>query len=637
MNNLKLYLRMLGYMRPYTGLIAAALVLAVLAVAFEGLSLWFSASLVQTIFDPEALKMDKPEYSAANINEMLKYWTSLFISAQGPMATLQIVCGLMAAAFLFKNLFTYLKCVVMAMLNLNVVRDMRDQLFTHALALPVSYYDRTRSGNVISLVVNDVTSINNSMTSTFDKIIVAPMRLVFFVIMLFIINWKFTLAIFVIFPILGYVITIIGRIVRRRSKRVMEHMASLLSILHETVNGIRIVKMFGTLNAESKKFKDENSRFVRQSFRSKYIGELASPITEVMGVVVVVILLWYGGSQVLNTGSAAGFGAEDFTRFLIFLFSIFTPLKEISRLATVLQTGFASADRVFAALDSAVEETERDGGVDGDNARKMIAVDGGDGKAARGKTSFNNKIEFSDVNFNYPGCEETVLKEISFEIKKGSVAALVGSSGSGKTTTLDLLPRFYDITGGKICIDGVDIREMPLPGLRKLFGVVSQETFLFDDTIANNIAYGVPNASKESIISAAKAANAMEFIEKLPLGLDTVIGERGVMLSGGQRQRLSIARALLLNPPVLILDEATSSLDTESERLVQSAINNVMENRTVLVVAHRLSTIRHADLILVLERGKIVERGTHEELLSLNKRYKYFHDIQFSGSAAGTG
>jgi len=614
---------MLGYMRPYIGLIVSALILAVLAVAFEGLSLWFSASLVQTIFDPEALKMEKPAYSAANINEMLKYWTSIFISAQGPIATLQIVCGLMAASFLAKNLFTYLKCVVMAKLNLNVVRDMRDQLFSHALALPVSYYDRTRSGNVISLIVNDITSINNSMTNTFDKIIVAPMRLVFFVIMLFIINWKFTLAIFIIFPILGYVITIIGRTVRRRSKRVMEHMACLLSILHETVNGIRIVKMFGTLHTEAKKFKNENKRFVTQSFRSKYIGELASPITEVMGVVVVVILLWYGGSQVLNTGSTAGFGAEDFTRFLIFLFSIFTPLKEISKLNTVLQTGFASADRVFAALDSTIEETDKAGSEDMD----------GDDKSTRGKTSFCDKIEFSNVNFTYPGCEETVLKEINFEIKKGSVAALVGSSGSGKTTTLDLLPRFYDITGGTISIDGIDIREMSLSKLRKLFGVVSQETFLFDDTIANNIAYGVQNASKESIINAAKAANAMEFIEKLPAGLNTVIGERGVMLSGGQRQRLSIARALLLNPPVLILDEATSSLDTESERLVQSAINNVMENRTVLVVAHRLSTIRHADLILVLERGKIVERGTHEELLALNKRYKYFHDIQFAGAA----
>jgi subfamily B ATP-binding cassette protein MsbA len=636
MNNVKLYRRMLGYMRPYAALIAAALAFAFFAVAFEGLSLWFSASLVQTIFDHRALEAAKPEYSLSNVNEILKYWTSLFINAKGPLAALQIVCGLMALSFLLKNFFIYLKSVVMSRLNLSVVRDMRNELFNHALALPVSYYDRTRSGNVISLVVNDVTSINNSMTSTFDRIIVEPLRLVCFASMLFVINYKFTLAILVIFPVLGYLITIIGRTVRRRSKRVMEHMASLLSILHETVNGIRVVKIFGTHDAESRKFRDENSRFVRQSFRSNYIGALASPVTEVMGVVVVVILLWYGGKQVLGAG---GFGAEDFTRFLVFLFSIFTPLKEIGKLNTTLQTGFASAERVFTALDSAVEGA---GGVNGfnhagdavstGNKDTPAPVNANDKNAAAAKTSFDKNITFSNVNFTYPGCEETVLKDISFEIKKGSIAALVGSSGSGKSTTLDLLPRFYDITGGSIRIDGVDIREMSLANLRKLFGTVSQETFLFNDTVANNISYGMPGASREPVIAAAKSANAWEFIEKLPDGLNTVIGERGVMLSGGQRQRLSIARALLLNPPILILDEATSSLDTESERLVQTAINNVMENRTVLVVAHRLSTVRHADMILVLENGMIVERGTHEELLEKNSRYKYFHDIQFAQS-----
>jgi len=604
-------------MRPYVALIVIALVLALFTVAFEGLSLWFSASLVQTIFSHEAPVVSKPEYTLSNANNVLKYWTSEAIGSREPMAALQMVCALMSLSFLLKNVFIYLKGLAMTRLNLSVVRDMRNQLFTHALTLPVSYYDRTKSGNVVSLVVNDVSNINNSMTGTFDKILVEPMRLLFFVCTLFVINYKFTLAIFVIFPVLGYLITLIGRTVRRRSKRVMEHLAALLSILHETVSGVRIVKIFGTQGHEAAKFKDENNRFIRQSFRSNYVGALASPITEVMGVVVVVILLWYGGSQVLSSG---GFGAEDFTRFLVFLFSIFTPLKEISRLNTTLQSGFASADRVFAALDSPVEKT----------AVEPPVSNNGETPAPPAPIPFNNKIEFQNVGFNYPGCAETVLKDISFEIKKGSIAALVGSSGSGKSTTLDLLPRFYDITDGKIAIDGRDTREMNLASLRKLFGIVAQETFLFNDTISANIAYGLQNADKDSIVAAAVAANAWEFIEKLPNGLDTVIGERGVMLSGGQRQRLSIARALLLNPPILILDEATSSLDTESERLVQAAINNVMENRTVLVVAHRLSTIRHADQILVLEAGKIVERGTHNELLAMNNRYKYFYDIQFA-------
>jgi len=618
--NVKLYTRMLSYMRPYVALIAISVVLSFFAVIFEGFSLWFSASLIQTIFSPEAVAASPPEYTVSNINAILKYWTYNMLGSREPIVMLQITCAMMSFAFLFKNILIYLKGRVMNRLSLSVVRDLRNQMFSHALSLPVSYYDREKSGNIVSLIINDASSLNSSMIGTFEKIFVEPMRLLFFITTLFIINYKFTLAVFIIFPVLGYVIVLIGRTVRRRSKRVMELTATLLSILHETISGVRIVKIFGTQDAETAKFKEENNRFVRQSFRSNLVSALASPITEVMGVVVVVILLWYGGRQVVL--GTSNFGAEDFTRFLIFLFSIFTPLKEISKLNTTMQSGFASAERVFNNLDSPEEAAS--------NAPPKTGAAVAGGTAA--SVPFNEEIVFENVSFSYPKCEETVLNGISFKIKKGSIAALVGSSGSGKSTTLDLLPRFYDISGGKIAIDGADIREMNLAGLRKLFGIVAQETFLFNDTIFANIAYGMQKADKEAVMAAAVAANAWEFIEKLPKGLNTVVGERGVMLSGGQRQRLSIARALLLNPPILILDEATSSLDTESERLVQAAINNVMENRTVLVVAHRLSTIRHADQILVLESGNIVERGTHDELMALNNRYKYFYDIQFASN-----
>ena len=346
------------------------------------------------------------------------------------------------------------------------------------------------------------------------------------------------------------------------------------------------------------------------------MSQLSSPLTEALGVVVVILLLWFGGKEVLSKGGVAGFSAEDFVRFLIFLFSVFTPLKAITGINNTLQRGFASAERVFTILDAKIEN------LDAPTVPHTAPL-------------FADKIKFSNVSFTYPGTEQEVLHNINFTLGKGHVIALVGSSGSGKSTLLDLLPRFYPLSKGAITIDGVDINTHSLAELRDLFGIVSQETILFNDTVANNIAYGKKSATHEDIIEAAKAAQALEFIEKMPQGFNTIVGERGVMLSGGQRQRLSIARALLRNPPILILDEATSALDTESERLVQEAINKIVQDRTVLVVAHRLSTVRTANHILVLENGCITEEGTHDELYALGKRYRYFHDIQFSTASVG--
>jgi subfamily B ATP-binding cassette protein MsbA len=607
MRNFTLYRRMIRYATVYWHLIAFSLTLSLLVVIFEGISLWFGASLVKTLFEPSGAPMQPVSLSVSTINEWLKYYTWLLIKRESPLDSLKVVCLLMATAFFFKNILIYTKSLIMALLNLRIVRDMRNQLFGHVLKLPVSYYDRSKSGNIISLVVNDVAMINESMTSTFDKLFSEPMRVVFFVTMLFVINVKLTLAVFIVFPVLGFCIAKIGQAVRRRSKRVLETLAGLLSILHETVGGIRAVKMFNMNETETEKFKSENRQFIHRSFRSVKVSSISSPLTESLGVLVVIILLWYGGQQVLRSH---GFGAEDFVRFLIFLFSVFTPLKTLGNINNTLQRGFAAADRVFAILDSPVEPI---------------------GAIEPGKVpEFNREIMVSHVNFTYPNSVEEVLHDIYFTLEKGSIIALVGSSGSGKSTLLDLLPRFYPVTSGVITVDGKDINAIDLAGLRSLFGIVSQETVLFNETVRNNIGYGVTGASIERVIEAAKAAQAWEFIEKMPAGLDTMIGERGVMLSGGQRQRLAIARALLLNPPVLILDEATSSLDTESEKLVQEAINALMAHRTALVVAHRLSTIQHADMILVLDNGRIVERGTHEELLRLNKRYKYLHDIQFA-------
>lgn len=599
---------MISYLTVYWQWIVLSVTLSCLVVIFEGLSLWFGASLIKTLFTPENQVVTlNPQISFSNLNEYLKYWTYQLVRQDTPMKSLQIVCGIMAITFFLKNILIYFKALVTCRLNLNVVRDMRNQLYDHSLRLPVTYYDQNKSGNIISLIVNDVENINSSMTSTFDKLLVEPLRVIFFIGLLFVINVKLTLTVFIVFPIMGILISQISRAVRRRSKRVLEYIAGLLSILHETISGIRAVKMFNMNQYELQRFKEENRKFIHSSFRATSIGAISSPLTEVLGVVVVIILLWYGGQQVLMKGS---FGAEDFVRFLIFLFSTFAPLKAITAIANTLQRGFASAERVFAVLDTSREELKPV------QQEKIPA--------------FKDSITFSDVHFGYPGTNEEVLKNINFSIPKGSIVALVGSSGAGKSTILDLVPRFYQVSSGQICIDGKNINEMDLCGLRQLFGIVSQDTVLFNDTVSNNIRYSLPDASFEQVVTAAKAANALEFIERLPSGFDTIIGERGVTLSGGQRQRLSIARALLRNPPVLILDEATSALDTESERLVQAAINNLIENRTALVVAHRLSTITHADRIIVMENGEIVETGSHEELLALNRRYKYFHDIQFA-------
>ena len=616
MRNIRLYRRMMGYALRYWPLLASSIGLSFLVVNFEAVSLWFGASLAKTLFDPQTVPPQQPVFSINSINEVLKYWTYRLIARPDPIASLKVVCGLMAAAFFVKNILIYLKSIVMARLNLLIVRDMRNHLFGHTLKLPVTYYDRERSGSIISLVTNDINTINESLTSTFDKLFTEPVRVLFFIGVLFAINAQLTLAVFIIFPVLGICIARIGQSVRRRSKRVLESLSGLLSILEETVSGIRTVKMFNMDRFETGRFTKENDRFVHRSYRAATISAVSSPLTEVLGVVVVIILLWYGGHEVLKTsrqGLSGGFSAEDFIRFLIFLFSTFTPLKALSSINNTLQRGFAAAERVFTIHDSPAEPI---------HDIRSVQV-----------PSFDKDIVFSHVHFTYPGSSEKVLQDIDFSMKKGTIVALVGPSGSGKSTLLDLLPRFYPVSGGSIMIDGKNIHDMDLGGLRNLFGIVAQETFLFNESIRNNISYGLTGADTEAIIEAAQAAHAWEFIERLPEGLDTPIGDRGVLLSGGQRQRLAIARALLRNPPILILDEATSSLDTESERLVQEAINRLVQDRTVLVVAHRLSTIRHADMIYLLEKGSIVERGTHEELLRLKGRYKYYYEIQFSNAA----
>lgn len=609
MNTAALYRRMLSYLRPYAFLFVFSLALSWVIVGLEGLSLWLSAPLVKTLFLPDATPPILPDLKIANAYGLLKYYTYTTLQRYDPTTALKFVCLFMALAFLAKNFVTYAKHLIVGRLNLCIDRDLRNDVYRHALTLPITYYDRNSTANITAFVVRDVNSVNQSLTTTLDKLILDPFRVMFFLVMLMMISIKLTLVIIVVLPILSFVIWTIGTTVRRRSRKMLKVFSGLVAILGEVVSGIRIVKMFSMERSEQKKFEAESQQFVTRSFRAYVVSSLSGPITETLGVIVAALLLWYGGREVL---SGRGISPEDFMLFLIYVFSCFKPLKSLTSINSVLQTGFASADRVFGLLDTPPEKLPE--------------------PATASAPELREGIEFRDVHFTYPATTDEVLHGVSFTIKRGQVIALVGPSGSGKSTILDLLPRFYEIQSGAIFIDGVDVRQLDLPVLRRHFGTVAQETVLFNDTVLGNISYGVPGATQEQVVACAKAANAWEFIEKLPQGLQTIVGERGTLLSGGQRQRLAIARALLRNPPVLILDEATSSLDTESERLVQQAVNTLMQSRTVLVVAHRLSTIRHADQILFLENGSIVERGTHEQLYAGSGRYRRLHDMQFAGS-----
>jgi ATP-binding cassette, subfamily B, bacterial MsbA len=609
MSSVKTYGKMLAYVRPYLHLFILSALLSLLIVSLDGLSIWFLSSLPQTLFNPTAMHLDKPVLTFQTVNLWLKYWTYKAVVGKDQQRTLFFVCALILFTYTFKNVFSYVGRLLAQLLNQSIVRDLRNTCFRHILLLPVGYHDRNRSGNLVSLVVNDITQINYSLTNTLSSLVMEPLRLISFIGILFVINYKLTILVFAIYPLLVYLIGQIGKSVRRRARRELESFSGMLSVLTETIAGVRAVKMFNMNEVENAKFRNENETYAQRALKSVATQAILSPMTETLGVLVTVTLIWYGGREALFGHSA--FTAEDFFRFIFFLFSSYTPIKNLASANNSIQSGIAGAQRVFAMLDSPPEPIQS--------------------SVSAPKPVFRESVSFEHVDFTYPGTETRVLHDVSFTARKGQVIAIVGSSGSGKSTILDLLPRFYDVESGSIKIDGLETRQMNLAGLRDLFGIVSQETILFNDSVKNNIAYGSAGASPAAIRQAAESANALEFIEAMPEGMNTPIGERGVTLSGGQRQRLSIARALLRNPQILILDEATSALDTESERLVQAAINNLISNRTTFVVAHRLSTIQHADHILVIEAGRIVEAGSHQELFDRNGRYRYFHDMQFAG------
>ncbi len=574
------------------------------------MSVWLTASLINNILsDFDKLVNEQTQFASSSLltlNEKLKYWTNGLILRETAKETLQVLCVSILIIFLLKNVFLYLKNITLTIVQFRLITELRNKLYIHFHKLSLSFFNQHKSGELTSIVVNDVANMRQALTIGFQRIFVEPINIIAFTALLFIISWKLALIAITIIPLAGFVIVNISRSIRRKSRRTAVKIAGITNIITETLTSMRIVKAFAMEDYEVDRFSNETRNYYNLIFRRARLRSLAPPITETMGVIIGVALLWVGGTEVLN---AQGLTSEDFIRFILIMFSGLQPIRSLSNVFAEIQVGAASAERVFVILDNPptiVDEFD------------AVIID-----------TFEDKIQINDVSFKYES-DDTVLKNISFEIEKGSSVALVGSSGSGKSTLADLIPRFYDVNQGAIEIDGQDIRHVTLNSLRRLMGIVTQETILFNDTIKANIAYGQKDVDDKQVIAAATAANALEFIEELPEGLDTVIGEKGVKLSGGQRQRLAIARAIMKNPPILILDEATSALDTESERLVQEALGTLMTDRTVLVIAHRLSTVTNADKIIVLEKGQIKEMGTHDELIQKNGLYSNLYNVQFN-------
>ncbi len=621
---MKLYTKIMKFMRPFWKHILSVLVLTLLYVFFNNLSLWISVDFIKELFDPAQVNQmvtaaDSTQAHTANpasdvmalttkgnnfyheVKRTIKSW----LIRDNRQDTLITVCFLIFLTFLLKNITLYGRRILLNFIELKIIVNIRNQLHHKMLHLPLRYFDKRHSGELNSVLFNDVNAINVVLDTSFGKMILAPVQIGVNIFILFMISWQLSLVTFIIIPLSAIVMTKIGKSMRRRSRRVFQQIADVVSLFQEAITGIRIVKAFATEPFESQKFEASNNQYFKKTFRQQQLRYMTSPINETMYVSILVFLLWYGGNLVY---SHSGLTAEDFIRFLLFLFTMFQPLKELSGVNNVIQNGLAAAERIFEVLDSEEEVYDKP------DAKEL--------------QMFSRNIRYEHASFSYDADEKPVLQNINLDINKGETVALVGPSGAGKTTLVNLLPRFYECTGGQITIDGTNVQDVTLASLRQHIGIVTQDTILFNDTIRANIAYSKADIPEEQIIHAAKAANAWEFIEKMPEGLDTFIGEKGTRLSGGQKQRLSIARAILKNPPILILDEATSALDTESERLVQNAIEHLLESRTVLVIAHRLSTIQNADKIVVLQDGRIDSIGTHLELLESSALYKNLYENQ---------
>lgn len=606
---MKRFERILFYLRSQRKNIVLYALFNLLSIAFSLISLVMLAPFLGLLFAKEKLITTKPtlrfpQDGADAVLAHLKYYLSVLIQEQGEVYALGAICIVIIVAIFFKNAFTYLSFRVLAPMRNYVMTKLRSDLYAKILQLPIGFFTEQKKGDIISRMSNDANEIEWSVMSTLEGLIRDPLNILIILSVLVYISPVLSVFLLVLLPLTGFIIGRVSRSLKKQSTASAEELGSLMSILDETLGGLRVIKAFNAEKILRNRFFTTNNNLNHIRNKMNFRKDLASPMSEFMGVMVLSCILWFGGRLVLN--NEAGLEATGFINYIVIFTQIINPAKSLS-------TAFYNAQRGSAAIQRIEEILQA----------PILVTDEPDAKEL---TSFNQSIEFKNVNFSYN--ETPILKNINLTIEKGKTIALVGSSGAGKSSLADLIPRFHDVTSGEILIDGINIKNYSLHSIRALMGIVTQEPILFNDTIAGNIALGVDNAGQKDIEQAAKVANALDFIQKKEEGFATNIGDRGSKLSGGERQRVTIARAVLKNPPILILDEATSSLDTESERLVQDAINNMMQNRTSIVIAHRLSTIRHANEIIVLQKGEIAERGTHDELLAKGGIYRKLVDMQ---------
>ncbi len=622
-NRRKVYFRILNYLKPFWRHLLGVLITSIFFTVFSGLSIYLTIPLLETLFQTE-LREEQHLSPTAELSQKLEtqaksggFLSGLkrelsenlyaFIDRPSKRESLLRICGLIVLTFFLKGLFGYVQSYLMAYIEQGFIKNLRNETFSHLNKLSLKYFTNERIGNLISRITNDITMINTGISASFVTLTKDPLLVIVFLILALAISWQLTLLSLIVMPFSLVIISWLGVKLYKQSYILQSKMADLTSFLQEKIYGTKIVKAFNMEAKENENFFELTNHFFRIILRITRIRNIAPPVTEFFSILAGVLIIWYGGIQVLESHTLK---ASEFLGFLFIIFQIMPPIKELSNVANRIQESTAAASRVFEIIDEPITIK---------NKPDAIPF-----------KSFNDKIVFDKVSFHYDENHKYILRNISFEVKKGEIAALVGPSGAGKTTLVDLIPRFYDVTEGAIYIDGIDIRDYDLKTLRNNIGIVTQDPILFNDTIRNNISYGMEKVEFEEVVRAAKAANAHDFILQLPDGYDTIIGERGLKLSGGQRQRISIARAILKNPPIMILDEATSALDSESEILVQEAIENLMKDRTTFVIAHRLSTVRNADKVIVIDEGRIVQIGTHSELIQdINGLYYRLYTLQF--------